>query len=103
MLAEIGSRHFIFLVWLRGDDDDLDLISFFQKWQSVANGTRSCAASIPANHYAVQRHPTFLDERHQDHRPTGFEQHGFVDDIVWGFSLRLTDNNKIKRRPIRPS
>src|SRR5512132_3392047 len=96
VLAEISSWYFILTARLFGNGDDVDLFSFFQKWQSVGNGTRSCAAPIPANHDAIQRHPPFLDERHENDRPTGFEQHGFVDDIVWAVSFRLTENNKIK-------
>src|SRR5262249_13034933 len=98
MLAEIGPRHFIYFVRLIGNDDNLDLFGFLQERQSVGYRTRSGAASVPANHDAVQCHSAFLNERDEDDRPPGFEPSAFIDDLVGCrvFSLWLTDYNYVK-------
>src|SRR5262249_41593628 len=54
--------------------------------------------TIPANHNAVDVHSSLMDERHEDHRTTGFEQYAFVDHLVRHrlLSLWLTDDDQIE-------
>ena len=71
-----------FLPLLARDHDDLDLLGLVQERHGVGDGAGGGAAAVPAHHDAVELQAGFLNVRHEDHRPAGFEQHAFVHHFV---------------------
>src|SRR5271165_3071213 len=98
MLADVGALDFILLAAFVGHDDDFDATAVADDRYGVSDGPGGGAAAVPANHHIVGFERCLLNVRYHDHRPAGFEERGFADDLLHAadFRLRLADNRKIE-------